>query len=172
MAKHAIVIRELVSQNPIDYRFAVSTAAINNGRVVNLNGLKDHDLYNIAATPTDEKNLWIVTGVELMYEEVPRKYLWDYENAANQPFRCERVQKGLILGISEDGLTAATASTDFVVGASVVFTSGTDKLTVKATGENGDIVIGKVIEVHTHAGVKIASIEFSEPETVSAGVGG
>ena len=78
----------------------------------------------------------------------------------------------MILGVSEDGLTAAAAETDLVVGASVVFTSGTDKLTVKATGENGDIVIGKVIEVHTHAGVKIASIEFSEPETVSAGVGG
>lgn len=172
MAKHAIVIRELVSQNPIDYRFAVSTAAIDNGRVVNLSGLKDHDLYNIAATPTDEKNLWIVTGVELMYDETPRKFLWDYENAANQPFRCERVQKGLILGISEDGLTAATASTDFVVGASVVFTSGTDKLTVKATGANGDIVIGKVIDVYTRSGVKIAAIEFADPETVSAGVGG
>ena len=159
MAKNCVVIRDLPSQNAVDYRFGVMESDIQNGHVVALDTLKEHDLWTAKAS-TNAANLWLVTGVELMYEETPRKHLWDYINEAGKAFRCERVLAGGIYSISTEGLTIAAESTDLVAGAAVIFKSGDTKLTVakSATGN----VVGKVIEVYTKAGMKFAAIEFGK----------
>lgn len=155
--KHCVVIREMPSQNAVDYRFGVYGTDIDNGHVVGLKEMKDHDLW-IAEASTDAANLWLVTGVELMYEENPRKHLYDYTNESGKPFRCERVLAGGTYAISAEGLTVANASTDLVAGAAVMFVSGSDKLTVAKTADG--TVIGKVIEVYTKSGMTFAAIEF------------
>ena len=158
MAKNCVVIRDLPSQNAVDYRFGVmEEAAIQNGHVVALDTLKEHDLWTAEAA-TDAANLWLVTGVELMYQESPRKHLWDYTNEKGEAFRCERVLAGGTYSISTEGLTIATEETDLVDGAAVIFESGETKLTVAATASG--TVVGKVIEVYTKAGMKFAAIEF------------
>lgn len=163
--KHCVVIREMPSQNAVDYRFGVFGADIDNGHVVGLKELKDHDLW-VAEAPTKADNLWLVTGVELMYEEYPRKYLYDYFNESGKPFRCERVLAGGTFAISSEGLNVADAATDLVVGASVMFVEGSDMLTVAATASG--TVVGKVIEVYKKAGQTFAAIEFVHANPVTA----
>lgn len=162
MAKHCVVIRELPSQNAVDHRFGVYGSDIDNGSVVALSELKDRDLW-IAAAATDSANLWLVTGVELMYDET--KSIYDYTNVSGVPFRCERVLAGGIYAISTEGLTIATPATDLVKGASVIFNSGETKLTVAATASG--TVIGEVIEVEAKGGQTFAAIQFyKEAKTV------
>lgn len=158
MAK-CVVIREMPSQNAVDFRHAVMSADIENGHVVSLEKLVDHDLWK-AIAPTDVANLWLVTGVELMYEENPRKHLSDYVNKSGLPFRCERVMAGGIFAISTEGLTIAAPETDLVIGANVKYVKGADKLTVAAAA--GGTIVGKVIDIYTKAGQKFAAIEFAK----------
>ena len=158
MAK-CVVIREMPSQNAVDFRHAIMSADIENGHVVSLDKLVDHDLWQ-AVAPAAVENLWLVTGVELMYEEYPRKHLYDYYNESGVPFRVERVLAGGTYAISTEGLTIAAPETDLVAGAAVVYTEGEDKLTVVASAT--DNVVGKVIEVYTKAGMKFAAIEFAQ----------
>lgn len=159
--KHCVVIRDLPSQNAVDYRFCKLAADIDNGHVVSLTKMIDHDLWEGNAAPAKaDENLWLVTGVELMYEETPRKHLWDFYNEAGRGFRCERVLAGGVYSISKEGLTIADEEIDLVAGASVMFTAGENKLTVAAAASG--TVIGKVIDVYTKAGVKFAAIEFAK----------
>lgn len=164
--KHCIVIRDLPSQNAVDYRFGKLATDIDNGHVVSLTKAIDHDLWEANAAPQKAgDNLWLVTGVELMYEETPRKHLWDFYNEANVGFRCERVLAGGIYSISKEGLTIADEDTDLVAGASVMFNAGKNKLTVAATASG--TVIGEVVEVFTKSGTKFAAIQFAKhAETV------
>lgn len=156
MAK-CVVIREMPSQNAVDYRHAIMSADIENGHVVSLEKLVDHDLWK-AVAPTAVENLWLVTGVELMYDE--RKNITNYVNVTGIPFRCERVLAGGTYAISVEGLTVAAPETDLVAGAAVIYTEGEDKLTVAAAATG--TVIGKVVEVYTKAGLKFAAIEFAK----------
>lgn len=154
--KHCVVIRELPSQNAVDYRFGVYGADIDNGHVVGLKELKERDLW-VAEAPTAAENLWLITGVELMHDE--HKHLSDYTNETGVAFRCERVLAGGIYAISTEGLNVTAPETNLVKGASVAFASGSDKLTVakSATGT----VVGEVIEVYTKAGQTFAAIKFA-----------
>ena len=159
--KHCIVIRDLPSQDAVNYRFGKLTTKIDNGHVIALTEMIDHDLWAADAAPQKaDDNLWLVTGVELMYEEYPRKHLWDYYNEANKAFRCERVLAGGIYSISKEGLVIADEATDLVKGAAVMFNAGSNALTVAATAAG--TVIGKVIDVYTKSGVKFAAIQFEK----------
>lgn len=166
MANHGVVIREVPSHDPVNYRSAVAASAIDNGCVVALTGLKTVDSKIMsrevwaAATPstpaiTDE--LWLVTGVELQYES--KKDLADYTNEAGKIFRVERC-KDCIMAISKEALTIGTEATDMVAGAAVIATAA-NKLTLKASAVTNDIVVGTVVEVFTRAGLKFASIQFN-----------
>lgn len=152
---NCVVIREITSQNPVDYRFALMNQDIQNGCVVKLGDLVEghRDVY-AAATPAATDELWLAVGVELMYEE--RKAITDYINKANIPFRVERVKAGGTYAISVDGLTASAE----IAAGNVVVATAANKLTVKASSASGDTVVGKVIEVYTRAGIKFAAIQF------------
>lgn len=158
MAKNCVVIRDLPSQNAVDYRFGVMEEPIQNGHVVALNNLKERDLW--IAEPGDDAvdNLWLVTGVELMYEENPRKHLWDFVNKAGEAFRCERLMAGGIYSISTEGLSISDEETNLVAGASVCYAPGETKLSV--TKLTAGWFVGKVIDVYTKAGMKFAAIQF------------
>lgn len=156
MAK-CVVIRELPSQNAVDYRHAVKSADIENGHVVSLGEMIDHDLWT-AVAPDAVENLWLVTGVELMYDE--RKNITDYVNESGKPFRVERVLAGGIFAISTEGLTIANPETDLVKGASVIYTAGAEKLTVAAAASG--TVVGEVIDVYSKGGLKFAAIAFAK----------
>ena len=132
---------------------------IENGHVVGLKNLKENerDLW-IAEAPTAAANLWLVTGVELMYQEV--KSAADYINETGHPFRVERVLAGGIYAISTEGLTIAKEDTDLKVGSVVTFASGAHKLTVAASASSN--VVGKVIDIYTKAGQKFVAIEFAK----------
>lgn len=154
---NCVVIREMPSQNAVDYRHAIMSADIENGHVVSLDKLVDHDLWQ-AVAPAKVENLWLVTGVELMYDE--RKALTDYINKTGLPFRCERVLAGGTFAISAEGLTVAAPETDLVKGAAVMYTEGEDKLIVAATASG--TVVGKVVDVYVKAGLKFVAIEFAK----------
>ena len=156
MAK-CVVIREMPSQNAVDFRHAIMSADIENGHVVSLDKMVDHDLWQ-AIAPAAVENLWLVTGVELMYDE--RKSIADYINETGLPFRVERVLAGGTYAISTEGLTIAAPETDLVAGASVIYTAGADKLTVAKTASG--TVVGKVVDVYAKAGLKFAAIEFAK----------
>lgn len=158
--KYCVVIREMPSQDPVNYRFGVATEDLQNGSVVTLGELIDgeRELYaaSVPAAGTDE--LWLVTGVELMYKE--DKHISEYINEAGHNFRVERLAAGGIYALSVEGLNVANPETDLVKGASV--TAGAEAmLTVAATPAEGAAVVGKVIDVFNRAGMKFASIQFA-----------
>lgn len=156
---HGVIIREIPSQDAVNYRFAQHTAALDNGQVVALKELvsNEREIWKVE-TPAAGDELWVVTGVELMYDE--KKQIGDYTNEAGQPFRCERAVD-MTIAISKDALAFGTGeSTDMVVGASVIGTAAT-KLTLKAAAATGDKVYGKVIDVYTRGGIKFAAIQFA-----------
>ena len=153
---HGVVIRELPSQDAVNYRFAKHTADLDNGQVVALSALADdeHDIWAVE-TPTAGGEVWVVTGVELQYDE--KKQISDYVNEAGKPFRCERA-KDMIIAISEDALSFATnEATDMVVGSKVTTTAAT-KLTLSKSATSN--VCGTVIDVYTRGGIKFAAIQF------------
>ena len=153
---YPVVIREIVSHNEADYRFGYkASAAVNNGVLVALDApLAGHrDVWTVKASitvATDE--LWIVTGVELMYEA--GKTLGDYTNAAAKPFRIERIKAGGTYAVSVDGIadSASIAVGDGITAAT------TGKLGV--AGENAT-VLGTVVDVYTRGGIKFAAIRFT-----------
>lgn len=168
MANHGVIIRELPSHDPVNYRSAVCANDLDNGYVVSLTALKEgeRELWLADDTPAAGDELWLVTGVEHLYEET--KHLVDYYNEAGKAFRVERC-RDMICAISKEALTIGTEATDMVAGA-VVVAGTTKKLTLKASAANGDVVIGRVAEVFTRGGIKFASIEFAhEPKTASVG---
>lgn len=148
------------TQNPEDIKFGINANDIQNGSVVVLGGLKTgyKDVYEAVAPTTGEEELWLVSGVEMMYEEVPHKSIRDYINVGGRPFRVYRLAC-LGADISKENLTIGTEATDMVAGAYVV-ASGAMKLALKATLTANDIVVGTVKDVFTRAGIKFAFIEF------------
>ena len=163
---YPVVIRELPSQNEVDYRFIrVAGSAINNGMaVIPGNTLVEgyRDVYTISASPSSADDFWIATGVEAMYET--GKHLDDYINEAGTVFRIERLVPGAIYAISSDGLNISTPATDMVPGAYVAATYvGTFKMVVAATAPETLYTIGRVIDVYTKGGKTFVSIMFQKP---------
>lgn len=152
---HGVIIRETPSQDAVNYRFAKHTAALDNGQVVMLSALADgeHDIWKVESPTTTD--VWVVTGVELMYDE--KKQITEYENEAGKPFRCERA-KDTVIAISKEALTfASNEATDMIVGSSVVVGTGLN-LILSATKVGN--TIGTVIDVFTRGGIKFAAIRF------------
>lgn len=156
---HGVIIRELPSQDAVNYRFAKHTADLDNGQVISLDGLADgeHDVWKVADASSG-KEIWIVTGVELQYDE--KKQISDYVNEAGKPFRCERAE-GMIVAISKEVLSFVTnEATDMVAGAWVGATAG-NRLLLDAGETTLSDVYGQVIDVYTRGGIKFAAIEFT-----------
>ena len=158
MANNCVVIREIVSHNPTDYRFAIADTELQNGMVVTLGGLKDgyRDVYEASAPAAGTDELWIVTGVELVYDQKIKNYLPEYKNQAGKIVRVERVAAGITMALSVDGLNGAEG---VMKAGSVVTADATNKLTV-ATSPGSNTQVGKVIDVFTRGGLKFVSICF------------
>lgn len=155
---YPIVIREQPSNNPVDYRFGIDASNnLNNGILVKLaNKETTRDVYAASTTftpGTDE--LWLVTGVELVYEA--GKTIGDYINEKGKPFRVERVKAGGIYAISVDGLTGGA---DVAAGQVAIAVTG-GKMKVAASAGQGETAIGSVVAVFTRGGIKFASIRFN-----------
>lgn len=166
MANHAVIIREVPSQDAPNYRHAIFETDIDNGHLVTLTALKEGEREVwMAKAPEADSELWFVSGTELMYDE--KKGIRDYTNIQGVPFRVERA-RDMIQAVSKEGLTIGAEETDLVRGAAVVCVAGETKMAVKATAAAGDVVVGKVIDVFVRAGMKFASIQFAhEASTVA-----
>ena len=173
---YPVVIRELPSQNEVDYRFvAASPAAVNNGTIMFpsetiIGGTRD--VYMPAVSTKNPNNMWIATGVEAMYET--GKHLDDYTNVTSQNtippkamYRIERIVEGCIYAISSDGfIFNSTQSSDLVVGGKAWLSPGSQQtitLSAPSATVSSYTQIGTIIDVYTKGGKTFASIMFHIP---------
>lgn len=106
--KGIFIAENMVSTDVGAYlRSGIQDSAIENGSIVNLNGLaegKEEVYKTIALTADGVKTapLYFVDGVELEYDEQLTRGLHDFENPKDKPFRVRRPVVGDRFSISAD----------------------------------------------------------------------
>lgn len=131
---------------PTLIRSAKAYAALDNGVPVTLTGLGsgEREKWTSAAAASDSEDIWIVTTPELMYEEVPHKFVGDFTNAKDSTIRVCKLQKGDIFSITSDKIsgTPVLASAAGLTPAAAGWTAA-----AAATGD-----FAKLIAIETFAG--------------------
>lgn len=160
---YPIVIRELPSNDPVNYRFAKMATTVCNGVLVTIpNREATRDVYVATLADKDtggiaSAELWMVTGVELSYEA--GKMTGDYINSANKPFRIERIAAGGIYAVSLDGLGIALGQTVALGDAVCVGDNGVMNV-VAAASVSDERVVGWVVNLFERGGINFAAIRF------------
>lgn len=115
--KGIFIAENMVSTDVDAYlRSGIQSTAIENGSIVNLNGLaegKEEVYKTIALTADGVKTapLYFVDGVELEYDEQLTRGLHDFENPKDKPFRVRRPVVGDRFSISTNMIASYNAST-------------------------------------------------------------
>ena len=126
-------------------RSAQQATDIENASVVKLTGLVSGkvDTYTSAAIAANTDLVYLVDGVEVVYDESTIKGLEDFTNEKNKPYRARKPQVGDIFSISAANVTAL--STAVVVGNFLETPATGNKLVEKATALSSGVSFGAEI---------------------------
>lgn len=119
---------------------------INNGGVVALNGMIDHEMFYAIAPVTANKfeDLYLVASPEFLPD--PRKSSLDnFTNEAGDPIRLYKLQNGDTFSITDDGVEGGTSAS---VGGAIYFQNGKVQMKVGS----GVAQIGKIVRKEVKGG--------------------
>lgn len=153
MANKGVFIAENMASTKVGslLRSATQATAIENGAIVTLGDLAtgEIDLYKSGAVAAITDTIYLVDGVEVVYDETTVKGLDDYENVANKAFRVRKPAVGDRFSISASMITALA---DAPVKGNLVETAAGNKLAevAKATGLTATVSFGaRIVETWT-----------------------
>ena len=151
MANKSIFIAENMASTKVGslLRSAKQATAIENGALVALGSLVsgELDLYTAEAVAAITNTVYLVDGVEVIYDESTVKGLHDFENVADKPFRVRKPVVGDRFSISASMITALATA---VVEGNVVETPATgNKLAEKATATATASLVCKIVKKWT-----------------------
>jgi hypothetical protein len=148
----------------VKYHDGDAYAAIQNGRVLKLDGLisGEREVFKGIAPTAITDDIVIVAGVELNSDESSRTKarLDAFENAADVPFRAINPKNsvGKIFSVSDDALVKL--STASVKGNYVIIKANTTTLEEKASLGGTESFVGLIIDKETVAGTVMAAIKI------------